>query len=69
MKVSSHVRNTMIDTKRSTKIVPVGHGGVAGKAMRIAVLFGTAGFVFPNVFLEGMDMTAMHKGYLKDAEH
>ena len=59
----------MIDTKRSNRIVPVGRGGAVGKAMRIAVLFGTAGFVFPNVFLEGVDMTAIHKNYMKDAGH
>jgi len=69
LKTFSHVRITMIDTKRSNRIVPVGRGGVVGKAMRIAILFGTAGFVFPNVFLEGMDMTAIHKSYQKDAGH
>ncbi len=58
----------MIDTRRDTRIVPIGPGGLAGKTMRIAVLFATAGFVYPNVFLEGIDMIAMHTQHMKNAE-
>ena len=57
----------MSDIKRNTRIVPVGPGGVVGKVIRIAILFGTAGFVYPNVFLEGIDMNAMHKKHMADA--
>lgn len=58
----------MVELKRDPKIVPVGPGGVAGKIMRIAMLIGTAGFAYPNVFLEGLDMNEMHRRHMKDAE-
>lgn len=56
----------MTDTILDTKIVPVGPGGILGKILRIAVLVSTAGFIFPNVLLEGMDMNGLHKKHTQD---
>jgi hypothetical protein len=58
----------MKETKRDSKIVPVGPGGMAGKVMRIAMLVGTAGFAYPNVFIEGMDMNELHRKHMQNAE-
>jgi hypothetical protein len=42
-------------------IVPIGPGGLAGRAFRMIVMVGTGGFLFPNVFVEGLDCTAIQK--------
>ncbi len=38
-------------------VVPVGPGGFAGRAFRFCVMFITLGFVYPNVCVEGLDLT------------
>jgi hypothetical protein len=36
-----------------------GKGGILGKLGRIAVFILTAGFAYPNVFIEGMNLTSI----------
>jgi hypothetical protein len=38
-------------------IVPVGPGGVVGRIWRFIVMLFTAGFVYPNTCVEGLDLT------------
>jgi hypothetical protein len=45
----------------SKTVVPVGGGGLPGHLLRMAVMVFTGGFVFPNTFVEGMDLTAIQK--------
>jgi hypothetical protein len=49
------------DVKNSREIVPVGAGGVVGRVLRIAIHFSTGGFMYPNVFIEGMDLMKKHR--------
>jgi len=42
-------------------IVPVGPGGILGHIGRKIAMVFTAGFAYPNVFVEGMDCTAIQK--------
>ena len=40
-------------------IVPRGPGGIVGRVARMIAMVCTGGFAFPNVFVEGMDCTAI----------
>lgn len=42
---------------REQYVVPVGPAGILGRIGRGIVFFFTAGFLYPNVFIEGMDCT------------
>ena len=42
---------------REQYIVAVGPGGIPGRLWRYLVFFASAGFLYPNVFIEGMDCT------------
>ena len=42
-------------------VVPVGPGGIAGRILRMIGMVCTGGFLFPNVFIEGLDCTAVQK--------
>jgi hypothetical protein len=42
-------------------VVPVGGGGLPGHLLRMVVMIFTGGFVFPNTFVEGMDLTGIQK--------
>jgi hypothetical protein len=42
---------------REQYIVPVGPGGFLGRLGRMVVFAVTGGFLYPNVFIEGMDCT------------
>ncbi len=42
-------------------VVPVGPGGVPGRVFRMVLMLLTGGFMYPNTFVEGMDLTAMQK--------
>jgi hypothetical protein len=42
-------------------MVPVGPGGTLGLIGRMIVMLCTGGFAYPNVFVEGMDLTAIQK--------
>ena len=42
-------------------VVPVGPGGTWGLIGRMIVMICTGGMVYPNVFIEGMDCTAIQK--------
>jgi hypothetical protein len=42
-------------------IVPIGWGGLPGHLLRMIVMVCTGGFVYPNTFVEGMDLTALQK--------
>lgn len=43
----------------SRTMQPIGSGGKAGHAIRIFISVLTMGFVYPNTFVEGMDLTAI----------
>ena len=42
-------------------IVPPGPGGILGRAGRMIAMLCTGGFAFPNVFVEGLDCTAIQR--------
>mgnify|MGYP001324383131 CR=1 FL=1 len=42
-------------------VVPIGPGGIAGRICRMIVMVCTGGFFFPNVWVEGLDCTAIQK--------
>lgn len=42
-------------------IVPKGPGGALGHIGRMIAMVCTAGFAFPNAFVEGMDCTAIQQ--------
>jgi len=42
-------------------LVSPGPGGIWGRIGRIIVMVCTGGFVYPNVFVEGMDCTAIQE--------
>ena len=44
---------------REQYIVPVGPGGFFGRLGRMVVFAVTGGFLYPNVFIEGMDCTKL----------
>lgn len=46
--------------KADPRIVPVGPGGLGGKIFRCLVHVCTGGFIYPNVFIEGMDLMERH---------
>jgi hypothetical protein len=46
---------------QNPNLVPIGPGGVPGRIFRIVVMACTGGFLYPNVFVEGMDCTAIQK--------
>jgi hypothetical protein len=52
------------DTKgliTNPNVAPRGPGGLAGLSVRRVLTVLTAGFAFPNSFVEGMDLTATQK--------
>ena len=56
-------------TAQSNKnIVPIGPGGVPGHLLRMLVMIFTGGFIYPNTFVEGMDLTAIQKVYQEPTE-
>ena len=42
---------------REQFVVPYGPGGALGRFGRILIFVFTGGFLYPNVFIEGMDCT------------
>lgn len=48
---------------RNPNLVPVGSGGIWGRIGRMIAMVCTGGFAYPNVFVEGMDCTAIQKDY------
>ena len=44
-----------VEKGRERFVVPIGPGGFVGRLGRILVFFFTAGFFYPNVFIEGLD--------------
>jgi hypothetical protein len=46
-----------VEKGREQYIVPVGPGGLPGRLGRIVVFIFTGGFLYPNVFIEGLDCT------------
>jgi hypothetical protein len=46
---------------RNPNVVPIGPGGTLGHIGRMIVMVITGGFVYPNTFVEGMDLTAIQK--------
>ena len=47
--------------ERNPNVVPMGPGGLPGHLFRMIVMICTGGFVYPNTFVEGMDLTALQK--------
>jgi hypothetical protein len=50
-----------MEETRNPNVVPIGPGGVAGRIFRMIVMVCTGGFLYPNVFVEGLDCTAIQK--------
>ncbi len=50
-----------MEQPRNQNVVPVGPGGTLGRIGRMIVMVCTGGFAYPNVFVEGMDCTAIQK--------
>ena len=48
-------------TQTNKNVVPIGFGGLPGHLLRMLVMICTGGFVYPNTFVEGMDLTALQK--------
>jgi hypothetical protein len=46
-----------VEKDREQYIVPVGPGGILGRLGRYLIFFASAGFLYPNVWIEGMDCT------------
>ena len=46
-----------VEKGREKFVVPYGAGGALGRFGRILIFVFTGGFLFPNVFIEGMDCT------------
>ena len=46
-----------VEKGREKFVVPYGTGGVLGRFGRILIFVFTGGFLYPNVFIEGMDCT------------
>ena len=42
-------------------MVTIGPGGIVGRIFRMIAMVCTGGFLFPNVFVEGLDCTAIQK--------
>jgi len=51
----------MEPTTVSLTMMPRGAGGKAGHALRMITCIFTAGFAYPNTFVEGMDLTELQK--------
>lgn len=52
-----------MEQTRNPNVVPVGGGGTLGRIGRMIVMIFTGGMAYPNVFVEGMDLTAIQKEY------
>ncbi len=46
-----------VEKGREQYVVPIGPGGMLGRLGRIVIFVSTGGFLYPNVFIEGMDCT------------
>jgi len=46
-----------VENNRERYTVPVGNGGILGRFGRIAIFLVSGGFLYPNVFIEGLDCT------------
>ena len=46
-----------VEKGREQFVVPYGPGGSLGRFGRILIFVFTGGFLYPNVFIEGMDCT------------
>lgn len=51
-----------MEANREQYIVPVGPGGALGRFWRFVIFTCSAGFLYPNVFIEGMDCTKTQDG-------
>jgi hypothetical protein len=50
-----------MEETQNPNVVPIGPGGMAGRIFRMTVMVCTGGFLYPNVFVEGLDCTAIQK--------
>ena len=69
-----HQETTMAQSPKETtaqtnkNVVPIGPGGVAGHLLRMVVMIFTGGFIYPNTFVEGMDLTSIQKVHQEPTE-
>jgi hypothetical protein len=56
----THEQEVVVENGREQFVVPVGPGGVAGRIGRMVIFVFTGGFLYPNVFVEGMDCSKIH---------
>jgi hypothetical protein len=54
--------------KTNKNVTPIGAGGTPGHLLRMFVMICTCGFVYPNTFVEGMDLTALQKKHQEPTE-
>jgi hypothetical protein len=50
-----------LEPSQNPNIVQPGAGGVPGHVLRMIVCVCTGGMVYPNTFVEGMDLTAIQE--------
>ncbi len=50
-----------MEETRNPNMVPIGPGGVVGRIFRMIAMVCSGGFLFPRVFTEGLDCTAIQK--------
>jgi hypothetical protein len=55
-----------VEKGRERYVVPVGNGGILGRFGRIVVFLLTGGFLYPNVFIEGLDCTKIQNAMQGD---
>jgi hypothetical protein len=64
---SQQKENSMeVEKGREPYVVPVGPGGILGRLGRFVVFTCTGGFLYPNVFIEGMDCTRIQNAMQGD---
>jgi hypothetical protein len=50
-----------MEQTQNPNVVPKGAGGIIGHIGRMIAMVCTGGFLYPNVFVEGMDCTAIQQ--------
>ena len=59
-------KETIAQTNKN--VTPIGGGGLPGHLLRMVVMICTGGFIYPNTFIEGMDLTAIQKIHQEPTE-
>ena len=61
--VADTLRSFQMSEAVNPNVVPVGPGGLLGRTWRFIVMVVTMGFVYPNVCVEGLDLTKIQNEY------